>query len=118
LLFSGNAVVMKKVGMRLFTEGMGKLREDFETANVESCRAARKQFPKNSLIYTTLLSAAQRSKGERQKELATEVLNSPDALPGAKALAEHILTGTWPYQIGRPLDIQFASLDGRGLVLA
>jgi hypothetical protein len=113
LLFSGNAVVMKKVGMGVFTEGMGKLREEFETATVESSRAALKQFPKNSLIYTTLLSAAQRSKGERQKELATEVRDAPDALPGAKALAEHVLKGTRPYQIGRPLDIRFTTLDGR-----
>lgn len=118
LMYSGNAVVMKKVGMRLFTEGMGKLREEFEAASVESSRAALKRFPKNSLSYTTLLSAAQRSKGDRQKELATEILNTPDALPGAKALAEHILKGTRPYEIGRPLDIRFTSLDGREVDLA
>lgn len=39
LLFSGNAAFMKKVGMRLFTEGMGKLQEDFETASIEIGRA-------------------------------------------------------------------------------
>ena len=34
LLYSGNAAFMKKVGMRFFTEGMSKLREEFETAIV------------------------------------------------------------------------------------
>ena len=45
LLYSGNTAFMKKVGMRWFTEGMSKLREDFETASIQNMRAALKQFP-------------------------------------------------------------------------
>jgi hypothetical protein len=59
LMYSGNAAFMKKVGMRLFTEGMSKLREEFETASTENMRAALKQFPTNSMIYTMLVAVAQ-----------------------------------------------------------
>jgi thiol-disulfide isomerase/thioredoxin len=118
LLYSGNAAFMKKAGMRLFTEGMSKLDEGLETAGIESMRSALKQFPTNSLIYTMLVGVAQRSTGERQKELATEIINAPGAPPGAKTLAAHILKGTKPYQVGRPLDIHFTALDGREVDLA
>ena len=118
LLFSGNAAFMKKVGMRLFTEGMSKLREEFETASIENLRGALKQFPTNSMLYTMAVAIAERSTGERQKDLATEVFNAPGAPPGAKTLAKHILKGTKPYQVGKPLDIHFTALDGREVDLA
>jgi thiol-disulfide isomerase/thioredoxin len=118
LMYSGNAAFMKKVGMRLFTEGMSKLHEEFETAGIENMRAALKQFPTNSFIYTMLVSVAQRSTGDRRKELATEIINAPGAPPGAKTLANHILKGTKPYEIGKPLDIRFTALDGRDVDLA
>ena len=76
LLYAGNAALMKRVGMRLFTEGMSKLDGEFETASVEAARAALKQFPTNSMIYTMLLAIAQRSDRERQRQLATEILNA------------------------------------------
>jgi len=118
LMFSGNAAFMKKVRMRLFTEGMSKLHEEFETASIENMRAALKQFPTNSMIYTMLVADAQRSTGKRQKELATEIINAPGAPPGAKTLANHILKGTKPYQVGKPLDIHFTALDRREVDLA
>jgi thiol-disulfide isomerase/thioredoxin len=118
LLYSGNATFMKKVGMRLFTQGMSKLDEEFETAGIENMRSALKQFPTNSMIYTMLVAVAQRSTGERQKELATEISNAPGAPPGAKTLAEHILKGTKPYEVGKPLDIRFTALDGREVDLS
>jgi thiol-disulfide isomerase/thioredoxin len=118
LLYSGNATFMKKVGMRLFTEGMSKLHEEFETAGIVNMRSALKQFPSSSVIYTRLVAVAQRSTGERQKELATEISNAPGAPPGAKTLAQHILKGTKPYEVGKPLDIRFTALDGREVDLA
>ena len=118
LMYGGNAVFMKKVGMRLFTEGMMRLHEEFETASIENMRAALKQFPTNSMLYTMLVAVAQRSTGERQKELAAGILDAPDAPPGARTLANHILEGTKPYQIGKPLDIEFTALDGREVDLA
>jgi len=117
LMYSGNAAFMKKVGMRLFTEGLSKLHEDFETAEIENMRAALKQFPTNSLIYTMLVSFAQRSTGELQQESATEIIKAPGAPLGAKTLANHILKGTKPYEIGKPLDIRFTALDGRDVDL-
>lgn len=118
LLFSGNAAFFKKVGMRLFTEGMSKLHDEFETASIENMRAALKQFPTNSMIYTMLVAVAQRSTADRQKALATEIMKTPCAPRGAKTLADHILKGTKPYQIGKPLDIRFTALDGREVDLA
>ena len=118
LVYAGNAAFMKKVGMRLFTEGMDKLHEEFETASIENMQAALKQFPTNSMIYTMLVGVAQRSTGARQKSLATEIINSARAPKGAKTLANHILKGTKPYQIGKPLDIHFTALDGREVDLA
>lgn len=113
LMFSGNTVFSKKVGMRLFTEGMRKLDAEFEANEVDSMRSALKQFPTNSMIYTLLVSIAQRATGDRQKELANEVLNAPGAPPGARSLAEHLLKGTKPYEVGKPVEIQFTALDGR-----
>ena len=118
LVYAGNAAFMKKVGMRLFTEGMDKLHEEFETASIENMQAALKQFPTNSMIYTMLVGVAQRSRGARQKALASEIINSAGAPAGAKTLATHILKGTKPYQIGKPLDIHFTALDGREVDLA
>jgi len=118
LLYSGNAAFMKRVGMRVFTEGMSKLDDEMETVGIESMRAALKQFPTNSMIFTLLVAVAQRSTGERQKELARDIRNAPGAAPGAKALADHILNGTKPYEVGKPLDIRFTALDGREVDLA
>jgi len=113
LLYGGNAVFMKQVGMRLFTEGMQKLHDEFEAASVQSMRGALKQFPTNGLIYTMLVAVAERSKPEQRRQLATEIINAEGAPPGAKALAQHILHGTKPYQVGKPLDMRFTALDGR-----
>jgi hypothetical protein len=70
---------MKQAGMRLFTEGMRKLDAEFETASIESMRAALQQFPTNSMIYTMLVAVAQRSSADRKKELAAEILSSTNA---------------------------------------
>jgi thiol-disulfide isomerase/thioredoxin len=50
--------------------------------------------------------------------LATEILNTPNAPPGVKTLANHMLKGTKPYEIGKPLAIRFTALDGREVDLA
>lgn len=118
LLFANNEAFMKKVGMRLFTEGMSKLDEEFETASIGNLRAALKRFPTNAMIYTMLVAIAERSPGARQKQLATEISNAPGAPPGAKTFADHLLKGTRPYQVGQPLDIRFTSLDGREVDLS
>ncbi len=118
LLFSGNVPLMKKAGMRWFTEGKHKFDDEFETAGIESMRAALKQFPTNSFIYTMFVAVAQRSTGARQKAMAEEIVNAPGAPPGAKTLAKHILKGTKPYEIGKPVDVRFTALDGREVDLA
>jgi thiol-disulfide isomerase/thioredoxin len=118
LLYSGNTAVMKKAGMRMFTEGRREFDAELETAGIETTRAALKRFPTNSLLFTLLVASVQRATGERQKELANEIINAPGAPPGVKTLAKHILEGTKPYEIGKPLDIRFTALDGREVDLA
>jgi peroxiredoxin len=118
LLYSGNTAVMKKAGMRMFTEGMREFDAELETADIESTRAALRRFPTNSLLFTLLVASVQRATGERQKELANEIINAQGAPPGVKTLAKHILEGTKAYEIGKPLDIRFTALDGREVDLA
>jgi len=118
LFCSGQIAFVKRVGMRIFTERGSALQEEESAAMLVSIRAALREFPKSSFLHTFLISAAQNSAGERQREIASEVANSPDAPAGAKTLANHILKGTTPYQLGKPLDIQFTALDGREVDLA
>jgi len=118
LLYTGNAVFMKQVGMRLFTEGMQKLHDDFEAASVQSMRAVLRQFPTNGLICTMLVAMAERSTPEERRQLATEIIKADGAPPGAKTLAQHILNGTKPFQVCKPPDIRFTALDGREVDLA
>jgi peroxiredoxin len=118
LLYSGNVAFTRKVGMRLFTEGKSAVNEDFESNSMEVTRSALKQFPTNSFLYTALIAFAQRSNPERQQELAKEIRDAPGAPAGAKTLAEHLLKGTKPYEIGKPVDIRFTALDGRVVDLA
>ena len=118
LLYAGNTVCMKRVGMRLFTEGLGKHREEFEANSLATVRSALRQYPSNSMPHTFLVATADRARGERRKELATEVIQAPGAPGGAKTLAKHMLQGTQPYQVGQPLAIRFTALDGRVVDLA
>ena len=118
LMFSGNTAIFKKVGMRLFTEGMSKLNAEFESNWVNTVQEALKQFPTNSMVYTMLVSLAQRADRDRQKALAKDILNAPGAPPGVRTLAGHLLKGTKPYEVGKPLDIKFTALDGREVDVA
>ena len=118
LLHSGNTRFMKNAGMRVFTEGMSNLREESETALIDATFAALERFPTNSTLYLMLVSIADRSQGERKRQLATKVLNAPGAPRALKTLSEHILNGTRAYDLGKPLDIRFRALDGREVDLA
>jgi peroxiredoxin len=118
LLYAGNVPFMKKVGMRWFTQGAMRLNDEFESNGIEATRSALKQFPTNSMLYTLLVAVAQRSAPDRQQELAKEIRDAPGAPAGAKTLAEHLLNGTRPYEVGKPVEIRFTALDGRDVDLA
>jgi peroxiredoxin len=113
LLVSGNLAVMKKLGMKEYTERLGSFAAEREESTTASAREVIRQFPKNSKGYWLLLVIAERAKGKQQKELAREILALDGASKAVKSLALHVLNGTRPYRIGRPLDIQFTALDGR-----
>jgi peroxiredoxin len=108
----------QNAGMRAFTENRNKFIKELEEAGLESTKAALKQFPTNTMLWKTLLSHVSSSEGEQQKELAKEILNAPSAPSGVKTLADYILKGTKPYQVGKALDIHFTALDGREVDLA
>ena len=119
LMYAGNSAFMKKVGMRLFTEGMSKLHDEFETHSIETMRAALETVSNkfNDIHHAgggggALEGRAAKGTGQRDPRTA------PGAPPGAKTLAPHILKGTKPYQVGKPLDIRFTALDGREVDLA
>jgi peroxiredoxin len=112
LLYAGNVPFMKKAGMRLFTEH-AKLDAEFEANSLEMTRAAAKRFPTNALVFTMLTAMAERAPAERKVQIAQEIANAPGAPAGAKALAQHMIKGTKPYEIGQPLEIRFKAVDGR-----
>ena len=118
LLFAGNTPMLKGLGMRFFTEEKEKLHRELDTAAIQSARAALKRFPGNVKVFNVFLAAAQDAEGEKKDALAWEVFNAPDAPDAVKKLAEHILKRTRPYEVGRPLEIQFTALDGREVNLA
>lgn len=117
-MHSENVNFMKRVGMRLFTEDSSFLQKDYETAALEATLKASRLFPTNGMIYTMLVAIAQRSPEKQRKELATVVIGSKGAPEEVKTLASHILVGTEPYEIGRPLDIHFTAIDGRDVDLS
>jgi thiol-disulfide isomerase/thioredoxin len=108
----------QNAGMRVFTEKRSKFNKELEEAGLESTWAALKQFLTNSMLWTMLIAQVQRSDGEQQKELAKRILNAPSAPSSAKTLADYILKGTKPYQVGKARDIHFTALDGREVDLA
>ncbi|HEY0456690.1 MAG TPA: TlpA disulfide reductase family protein, partial [Verrucomicrobiae bacterium] len=107
---------MKKFGMRIFTEGYEKLGKEIQAAGLDAMHAALKLFPTNAFLYTMMLGAAQEDKAN--VEIAREVLQSPNAPAEAKKLAQHLVDGTKPYEVGKPLQIKFTALDGRAVDLA
>jgi len=118
LLGSGNLPRMKKLGMKEFTERPGTFAKEHEEAFKASAYEIIKRFPKNGKGYSALLAIAERAKGEEQKQLAQELLEMDGASPAVKAMARHVLAGTKPFEIGKPLEIRFTALDGREVDLA
>ena len=118
LLGAGNLAMMKKLGMKLFTEPSGSFFNEHEESFKASAREIIRRFPTNSQGYSSLVAIAQRAKGPEQKQLAQELIDMETAPAAVKTLARHVLAGTKPFQIGKPVDIRFTALDGREVDLA
>jgi hypothetical protein len=105
-LAAGSAMDKQEVGMRLFTftDSGDALREEFKSAGIKHAREALKRFPRSFSLLQILFMAAEHSTGEQQRELLSEVLDTPGTPPGAKTVAEHMLKGTKPYEVGKALD--------------
>jgi len=117
-MHSENVNFMKQVGMKLFTVDSSYLQKDYDTAALEATLKASKLFPTNGMLYTMLVAIAQRSPEKQRKELATTVIDSKGASEEVKNLASHVLVGTEPYEIGKPLDLRFTAIDGREVDLS
>jgi peroxiredoxin len=118
-LAAGNLPLMKKLGMRYFIEGRSKFSEEFDLGWKAALIEARKKFPNSGRVYSGLLALADRSKDPAEsKKLAAEIVEAEGASVAVKTYARHILNGTKPFEIGKPLDVRFTALDGRGVDLA
>lgn len=118
MLGAGNLAKMKKLGMKLFTEPAGSFFNEHEESFKASAREIIRRFPTNGQGYSSLLAIAQRAKEPEKKQLAQELIDMELAPAAVKTMARHILAGTKPFQIGKPVEIDFTALDGRKVDLA
>lgn len=116
LLESGDTAFMKKAGMSAYTEVWGGEHLESMAATYDE---ALKMFPGHPAIYAEMLNDARHyARGNRQRALAQRILDSPEALPGAKAAALDLIRGAKPYAIGKPIDLRFTSMDGEAVDVA
>jgi thiol-disulfide isomerase/thioredoxin len=117
-LMAGNVTLLKQAGLRWFTEGQSKFHEEMDRVAKARVREAMKKFPNSDMVYQFLVALAQRSERSEQKQIATEILQSPGAPESVKTLAQHYMNGTRPYQVGQPVELRFTALDGAEVDLA
>ncbi len=87
--------------------------EDAEKTMIAVLLDARKQFPKSQMIYTQLLMLARNKPDDEAMKIAQEIVSSEHAPAPVKQQAQDILDGKRPYNLGKPLEIKFAAVDGR-----
>ncbi|MCW5559513.1 MAG: TlpA family protein disulfide reductase [Verrucomicrobiae bacterium] len=97
--------------MKMQEKGMEAMMAEFE----KGVREVMKEFPDRLEVYSALLEVAQWSSPEHARELVKEIQESkaPDPLKeAATALVKKY------DRLGKPLEIQFKSVDGREISLA
>ncbi|HWV98903.1 MAG TPA: TlpA disulfide reductase family protein [Candidatus Acidoferrum sp.] len=87
-----------------------------QEAFARQCRSLIQEFPKRSEPYLMLLSGAQDAKEATVRAVVAEVEKSTDAPQEAKERAQALLDRL--DLVGRPPEIQFTALDGRGVDFA
>jgi thiol-disulfide isomerase/thioredoxin len=117
-LMAGNVKVFKEAGMRYFSVGPQQFDGEIDQNDRERLGEAIKLFPKSEYVFRFVIGMAQRYEGEDRKELLTQVIKAPSAPDNMKQLAQHLLAGTKPYQLGKPIELKFKSLDGPEVDLA
>jgi thiol-disulfide isomerase/thioredoxin len=79
-------------------------------------RVLQKEFPKRPEIFGMLMEVAYNSEGDKARGLIQEITNSSAASDETKQSA---LSQLWKLDaVGKPVDIQFTSTDGRAVDLA
>ena len=112
-MFSRTVAVMKHAGIRFFIDGQQKFREEMDRMSAEGLLEAVKRFPQSESVYTFIVALAERSKGAQRTNLLKAIIGSEHAPPPTRTLAEHLIKGTRPYEIGKPVRMHFTALDGR-----
>jgi len=85
-------------------------------AEVEKAmRAMQKDFPKREEVYQLLMMAASQSEGEKGRSLAREIIDGPAPDP-IKEEARGLLNRL--EAVGKPVVIQYTSVDGREVDVA
>jgi thiol-disulfide isomerase/thioredoxin len=82
-------------------------------AAVRNLQALKEEFPDSRFYYCQLLSVARYAPANEGKALAAEVLGASAAPDDLRTIAQEIIDGKPPYQVGRPVEIRFTALDGR-----
>jgi len=109
--FEMRTQAIQRAAMSKQSEGMAAVLAEFE----KGVRALQKEFPKRTEVYAMLLEVASSSEGEKTRKLVQEIVDSPandEVKAGAKALLKKLDA------VGKPVEIQFASVDGRNVDVA
>jgi thiol-disulfide isomerase/thioredoxin len=96
-----------------------KLPEGLPAALAELEKGARalvKDFPKQPDAYQMLLEVASNSPAEKARQVAKDISDNAAAPEQAKGMAQALLKKL--DRVGKPVDIKFASVDGRPVDLA
>ncbi len=88
------------------------------TAALGNLRALNKEFPNSRLYYHQLLNVARRAPGDEGRKIAAEVVAAPAAPAELRNVAQDIVDGKPPYEVGKPVEIRFTALDGREVDVA
>jgi len=102
---------VQRAAMSKQSEGMPAVLAAFE----KGVRELQKKFPKRGEVYEMLLSVAAASESDKARELAKEIIAST-ATDEIKAQAQAILKKM--EAVGKPVAIQFKSVDGREVDVA
>lgn len=109
--FELRSQAVQRAAMSRQSEGMAAVMAEFE----KGARALQKEFPKRDEVYAMLLEVASSSSGDKARQVAQEIVDSPassEIKDAAKAVLKRMDA------VGKPVDIQFAAVDGRNVDLA
>src|SRR5579872_753286 len=110
-LDEGERFQLRMQGAQRLMTGLPETMAEVEKA----MRAMQKDFPKREEVYQLLMMAASQSEGEKGRSLAREIIDGPAPDP-IKEEARGLLNRL--EAVGKPVVIQYTSVDGREVDVA